>query len=474
MGIDAWFRKASFEGIQMLDTDRTIVAISSAAGAAARTIVRLTGPDAIHIAQQVFRSDAPLSDAKGFTHHPGIVCTETIELPARAYLFRRPRSYTRQDLVELHFPGNPLIATSIVDAILASGAEQAGPGEFTARAFFSGRLDLSEAQAVADLINAADTAHLRSAVANLGGKVHRICSDLASRITSELALIEAAIDLAEEDLTLDTPVAVADRLLAIAADTDTLAKDAIDMPESGHQPTVVLAGKPNAGKSALLNALSGEDRAIVSALAGTTRDVLSAQMTLAGVEIELLDAAGIGRTDDPLASSADSAARQAVSRADILCFVIDQSEVDSTGNTELLADLRAMNPGAPVLTLANKSDLPVSSIADLPDDAIPTSATTGAGLDTLRESLTEMLHLSAPRSGELLGLHRRQRRCLLGASEATRQAAMQLATDTDLADQAEIIAIDLREALAQLGQISGQVVTDDILSDIFSRFCVGK
>jgi tRNA modification GTPase len=474
MGIDGWFRKASFEGIGMLNTDRTIVAISSAAGAGARSIVRLTGPDAIHIAQQVFRSETLLSDNKGFTHHPGMVHTETIELPARAYLFRGPRSYTRQDLVELHFPGNPLVATGVVEAILANGAEQAGPGEFTARAFFSGRLDLSEAQAVADLINAADTAHLRSAVANLGGKVHRICSNLASRITSELAIIEASIDLAEEDISLDTPAAVAGRLLAIAADTDTLAKDAIDMPESAHQPTVVLAGKPNAGKSALLNALSGEDRAIVSALAGTTRDVLSAQMTLAGVEIELLDAAGIGRTDDPLASSADSAARQAVARADILCFVIDQSDADPIGNADLLGDLRAMNPGAPVLTLANKIDLPAPANANILTDAIQTSATTGAGLDALRVALAEMLHLSAPRSGELLGLHRRQRRCLLGASDATRQAATQLAADTDLADQAEIVAIDLREALAQLGRISGQVVTDDILSDIFSRFCVGK
>jgi tRNA modification GTPase len=196
-------------------------------------------------------------------------------------------------------------------------------------------------------------------------------------------------------------------------------------------------------------------------------------MVLTGVEVELLDAAGIGQTDDPLATSADSAARTAVARADILCFVIDQSDPDDAGNADLLADLRAINPGAPTLTLANKIDL-LPANASFPDDALPTSATTDEGLDALRDALTEMLHLSAPRSGELLGLHRRQRRCLIAAADATTHAATALATDTHLADHAELIALDLRDALAQLGQISGQVVTDDILSDIFSRFCVGK
>ena len=473
------FRKASFLDCIMLDVDRTIVALSSAAGAAARCLVRLTGPDAIEIAQHVFTGTAPLAEMAGFTHQQGLVQTPQFTLPARVYVFRRPRSYTRQDVIELHLPGNPLAATGVVDALLSAGAEPAGAGEFTARAFFSGRIDLSEAQAVADLINAADTAHLRSAVANLGGKVHRLCEDLAQRICSELALIEAAIDLAEEDLTLDTPAAVAQRLSQIAREATDLATAAIDMPETTHQPVVVLAGKPNAGKSALLNALSGEDRAIVSALAGTTRDVLSAQMMLGEAEVKLLDAAGIGRTDDPLATSADSAARTAVARADILCFVADATEPDTAGNTELLAELRAINTSAPVLVLANKADLlpspdAASDALTTLGDVLPTSAATGEGLPDLRHRLTDLLHLSASRPGELLGLHRRQKRHLLAAAEATTRAAGPLANDTHLADRAELIAIDLRDALAQLGHISGQVVTDDVLSEIFSRFCVGK
>ena len=474
------FRKASFLDCIMLDVDRTIVALSSAAGAAARCLVRLTGPDAIEIAQHVFTGTAPLAEMAGFTHQQGLVQTPQFTLPARVYVFRRPRSYTRQDVIELHLPGNPLAATGVVDALLSAGAEPAGAGEFTARAFFSGRIDLSEAQAVADLINAADTAHLRSAVANLGGKVHRLCEGLAQRLCSELALIEAAIDLAEEDLTLDTPPAVAGRLAQVAREATSLASDAIDMPETTHQPVVVLAGKPNAGKSALLNALSGEDRAIVSALAGTTRDVLSAQMMLDGVEIELLDAAGIGRTDDPLATSADSAARQAVARADILCFVADSADPDLAGNAELLAELRAINTRMPVLVLANKADLlatpdaAAQSLASLSEDVLPTSAATSDGLPAVRDKLRDLLHLSASRPGELLGLHQRQKRHLLAAAEATTRAADPLARDTHLADRAELVAIDLRDALAQLGNISGQVVTDDVLSEIFSRFCVGK
>jgi tRNA modification GTPase len=461
--------------------DDTIAAISSPAGPGGRAIVRLSGDDAAALAAAVFHATPAISDLPGFRSVDGLIVAGELTLPGRAYVFRGPRSYTRQDVVELHLPGSPAAATRVLAALLAAGARSAEAGEFTARAFFAGRIDLSAAQAVADIIDAADTAQLRSAMATLQGQVHQLCVGLAQRVTSELALVEASIDMAEESLAFDTPAAVAERLATVADDIRAAADRAEEIPEATHQPTVVLAGPPNAGKSSLLNALTGEDRAIVSALAGTTRDVLSAPLDLAGVTVNLTDAAGLGATSDPLAGQADSAARQAARAADVLCLVIDLPEMHLALANDLRDELASLNPAAPLVVLANKIDQvspPADALAALARqfDTTPlaTSATTGDGLDALRSHLTELLHVTTTRSGEAMGLHHRQKLNLLAAADAAALASERLATCDDLADGAEIVALDLRDALAQLGAISGEVVTDDVLAEIFGRFCVGK
>ena len=459
--------------------DHTIVAVSTAAGAAARAIVRLSGPEAISAADHVFSTAAgPLAKMAAFSCADGLIrAGDGLHLPARAYIFRGPRSYTRQDVVELHLPGSPVVAAALLDRFVALGAAEAEPGEFTARAFFTGRIDLSAAEAVADVIHADDDAQRRAAVGAMDGRTHRLCKRAADAVAEALATIEAAIDLAEEDIQLDSPARLAERLVETGAELRRQSLQAADLPDEVRHVHVALAGRPNVGKSSLVNALAGCDRSIVSATAGTTRDVLSAPLTLGDGAVTLQDAAGFAADDSGLATQANSAALRAVARADIICLVVDAHDPDS----RLLKDIQTTNPAAPVLILLNKIDtasnvdLAVVALTEQSHfDVLTVSAHRGDGLEAVKTELTRRLALQAGRSGGALGLHHRQKRCLLAAADAIADAAKRLAPCDELAEAAELVAIDLRAALAELGQVSGEVVTDDILGNIFARFCVGK
>jgi len=506
-----------------VNPDDTIVAISTAAGDAARAIVRLSGPEAIALAGRVFAGSdgADIQTLPGFRRVDGIVSfgggenhisdlsvsSVAVVLPSAAYVFRGPRSFTRQDVVELHIPGSSVAAGALQAALESLGARRAQAGEFTARAFFSGRLDLSAAEAVADVIDAADDAQLRCATAALGGRVARLCADAAGEATDVLALVEASIDFAEEGIELAQPADAGGRLTALAGRLEELAVAAADMPENFRTPHVVMCGLPNAGKSSLLNALAGSERAIVSPIAGTTRDVLSAQIVLEGVGlVTLQDAAGFTADDDTMSQAANAAAQAAVRAADVVLLVGDVQDVLSADYADcrdfktLLARVRETNPRACTLVLWNKADLLAGGVAtggqaadsrlDVTEACLSalfedeqtmgnasvllTSAVTGQGLDELRKELAKRLGLEVSRSGQALGLHRRQKDSFLQAAQAARRGATLLLESTTLADAAELVAIELRDTLAHLGQVSGQAVTEDVLGRIFSRFCVGK
>jgi tRNA modification GTPase len=468
--------------------DDTIVAISTAAGSAARAIVRLSGPAAMELAGGIFAAaEGALSETPPFGRRAGLVALSEagVQVPAVAYVFRAPRSFTRQDVVELHVPGNPHVATALVGELTAAGARPAGAGEFTARAFFSGRIDLSEAQAVADVVDAADDAQLRAAVTALGGAVHRLCRQAAGQLTDVLAEVEASIDLAEEGIAFQPPAVLAGRLRELARGLRATAERAAELGEPAALPRVVLTGRVNVGKSSLLNALSGAERAIVSALAGTTRDVLAAPMDLGdGGTILLQDAAGFGRTDEVLAAAAGGAARAAIAAADAIVFVADLSADDFQADRRLLEETVAANRRAPLLLAGNKADLvegtaQAARLAELTTAgdgaaALAVSALAGTHLEALRGAIRDSVHLRAARGGQALGLHRRQNDCVLSAAGSAEAAADVLAAAEELVDRAELVAVDLRAALAAVGQISGQVVDEDVLARIFARFCVGK
>jgi tRNA modification GTPase len=459
--------------------------------------VRLSGPRAIEFAQAGFSVD--LAEFKGFTAVSGIVrigsdradssrapytlppTPYALSSPARLYLFRAPRSYTRQDVVELHVPGE-VVASLVLEQLLQAGARQAQAGEFTARAFFSGRLDLARAQAVADIIDAEADAQLRSAIGMLEGELTRLCRQHAETITQALALVEASIDFADEPIELDSPSALAGRIEQACHSLQRVLSESGAWISSSSQPHVAIAGSPNAGKSSLLNALSGFDRAIVSSVAGTTRDVLSAPARLPnGCEVVLLDAAGLEASDDPLWQTAHQSARQAAASAEAVLFVVDATATGFAPQALLLAEIRGLLGRTPVMAVATKVDLltnrdSLGQLARVLGDGplLPVSAVTGEGLDALKGRLAEVLHAEAlPHSGRLL-LHGRQRRGLSLAVAAGGRAARILQRSRHLSDEAELAAVELRSCLYHLQEISGQVVSEDILSAIFSRFCIGK
>jgi tRNA modification GTPase len=473
----------------MFQMDDTITAVSTAAGSAPQGIVRLSGAQSLEIASRVFRpTEGSLCDKPGFSCCDGTLTLTApdgdIELPAKVYVFLAPHSYTRQDVVELHIPGSASLGGALVSVLIDLGARLAEAGEFTARAFLSGRIDLSAAEGVADIINADDDAQLRAGMSALGGSLHRLCSETAARVTEVLATIEASIDFADEDITLCTPAEAATELDNVALLLAETTEKSIELPDTSESPQVVIAGLANVGKSSLLNALTGTNRAITSALAGTTRDVLRGSLLLpCGSVVTLFDVAGFAPATNAIDTEANIAAHNTIAQADMILFVIDPNYSDYDPAVELYQNIRNANPNAPLIVLVNKSDSCDATMCDLGAASLQlpretkilhTSTVTNQGLDVLKGLLTETLHLRTARSGKGMGLHARQRRCLISATTALQQASSLLKSCEELSDTAELTAVELRAALAGLGAISGQVVTEDILGRIFARFCIGK
>jgi tRNA modification GTPase len=459
----------------ILDPTQTIVALSTAARPSVRGVVRLSGPAAVAAAGRVF---APgLADTPGFRRVAGELLLGRVRLPAAAMVFRGPRSYTGEDLVELHVPGSPPLLGRLIEMLLAdSSVRAAGPGEFTARAFLHGRLDLSQAEGVAAVIAGRSAAQLRAARQLLDGAVSAVSRGLRARLIDLLAELEAGIDFVEEDIRFIT----ADRVGAELADIGFRLADCLARRREAEvldvRPTVVLVGRPNVGKSSLLNALAGAPRAIVSDRAGTTRDPVSALVDLGGIEVTLLDTAGVSADADAgrpgeLAQSATARRRGS---ADLTLLVFDGS-VGWTAEDESAA---AGTDRGRSLRVANKADLvggaePCGAGSPRPSTTpIRVSARTGEGLEELRRRVAEMLNSAdgADADEGRLALNARHVAALTAAGEAVSRAAEL----NDIAAPPELIALELRDAAWHIGTVAGEVVADDILGRIFAKFCVGK
>lgn len=440
----------------------TIAAIATAPGAGGVGIVRLSGPHARHIGEAISgRALAPrqahyvrFTDVSGETVDDGI-----------ALFFAAPASYTGEDVVELQAHGSPAVLQELVARSVALGARRARPGEFSERAFLEGRLDLAQAEAVADLIAAADVRAARAARRALDGEFSRRVEALADELLAIRVHVEAAIDFADEPIDtlggaqlrarLTTTAAALDELL-LAAERGRRLRDGLH---------AVIVGPPNAGKSSLLNRLAGSERAIVTDIAGTTRDLLHETIRIDGVELTLVDTAGLREGGDAIEREGMRRARGELTRADLAIVVLDAR--DPEGGRASVADAIADVPAR--LWIHNKSDLVEAPVTQA-DDTLHVSARTGAGLEALHARLRLLAQGNADAASEgAFTARARHVDALVQASEHLAQARAQLD-----AEALDLAAESLRLAHDALGEITGRIHADDLLGHIFSSFCIGK
>jgi tRNA modification GTPase len=441
----------------------TIAAPATAAGAAGIAVIRLSGPDAISAASAVF--DRPLRNRRvviGTIREPatGEAVDEAIGI-----LMRGPRSFTREDVVELHCHGGSVVTARVMRLLLAQGVRTAEPGEFTLRAFLNGRIDLAQAESVLDVIRARTDAAQRVAMEGLRGRVSEAVGAVRSDLLAALAYLVARIDFPDEDVPEEDITPALHRALdgvaalLTGAETGRLYRDGA---------RVVLVGPPNAGKSSLLNRLLREDRAIVTPVAGTTRDTLEETVNLGGIPIVLTDTAGLSETPEPIESLGIERTRRAAASADAILVVLD-------GSVPLPDDidaLLALAGGRPLIVALNKSDLTaVVSPADLPAPACAISATRGDGVEQLEAVLASML-IGRTGSGQdsVVIANARHAEALRRAGDHVRAALDAIAGGLP----EDFVSIDLRSALDALGQITGETAGEDLLDTIFQRFCIGK
>ena len=446
----------------------TIVAVSSAWQAAPLGILRLTGPAAFDLVDRVSSGPRP-STTPCFVERE-IEAAPGLCVPATVYYFAAPRSYTGQDVVEIHTVGALPLLRRLAGRLIEVGAHRALPGEFTARAFLNGKLAAAAVDAVAGLISASDQASARRAARMLTHSHAAVLDTLTSRLLDLLARLEAGIDFAdEEDIRFITAAELRARLAELSDQLAAATGAPGDSTSSRSKPHVALAGLPNAGKSTLFNALIGVERAIVAPVLGTTRDVLSAPIDCGGVEAVLQDCAGLGHTPAELELAAHLAAERAADAADLVLWVHDAAQPWSGEEQRALERLSA----ARVLVVLSKRDLVAGQASpELPagcELAGVVSVETGAGLAEFRASLAEVL-AGACRDdvGDLLDERLRT------AEQAIRRALATAAGEATVVTDPELVAFELREALVSLQTVASGVAVEAVLGRILAEFCVGK
>lgn len=440
----------------------TIAAIATAHGAAGVGIVRLSGTSARAIAERI--GGAALTPRRAiylsFTDADGALIDDGI-----AIYFAGPKSYTGEDVVELQGHGSPVLLAALLRCCLAHGARLARPGEFTERAFLSGRLDLAQAEAVADLISAGSEAAARAARRSLEGEFSRRVDALVEQLTQLRIYVEAALDFPDEEIDFLAAPELTQRL----HDTQDALQDLLREARQGKRLMdglhAVIVGAPNVGKSSLLNALAAEDRAIVSAIAGTTRDVLRETLVLDGVALTLVDTAGLRDAPDAIEAEGIRRALQELARADLVLAVVDDRDTDQDPK----ALLNSLPAGVQILWLHNKCDLGDGATATprvVDPEHLLISARTGEGLDELRQRLRQLA------GGGVEGTFSARARHVDALERA--QLHLQGASAQLRAQQAELAAEDLRQGQLVLGEITGHLDADALLGRIFSGFCIGK
>lgn len=458
----------------------TIAAISTALGEAAISVVRVSGPQALTIAAQAFKLPSKLTPR--LAHLVPVVDSTGNPLDHGLLLhFKSPASYTGEDVIEFHGHGGVLVTQRVLDRLLACGARAAEPGEFTQRAFLNGKMDLTQAEAVMDLIHAQSTLALRAANEQLGGTIGREATAMQQEIIPVLAHIEAFIDFPDEDISPETGAALVQRLEAVLVRAQKL----IATSEQGrilrHGARTVISGAPNVGKSSLLNALLGFERAIVSPTAGTTRDTIEEIIQVHGIPLRLVDTAGLRESSDDIERVGIQRTERELDRADLVIEVVDASQPASAAQRLNLPDSIANRR----ILILNKADLglhadwssvlpPLSGSGDgLTAGAhrVSVSCVTGAGIEPLRAAIRDVIATAGPLAADHpIAINARHK----AAFERAAERLLAAKTALECGEAPEFTALEIREALQALGDVIGQVDVERILDVIFSTFCIGK
>ncbi len=463
----------------------TIAAISTAMSNSGIGIIRICGDNAIKVAAKIFSpvSGKKLLDVKSHTVHYGhIVDDDNIIDEVLVTVMKKPHSYTTEDTVEINCHGGIIVVNKVLELVLKNGARLAQPGEFTKRAFLNGRIDLSQAEAVIDVINAESQYALSSAVSQLKGNVSNVVKDIRDRILDEIAFIETALD-DPEHYEMDN---YGEKLMTITMDVKEQLKKLIDSADNGRVISegvkTVILGKPNAGKSSLLNALLGEERAIVTDIAGTTRDTLEENVKIHGINLKLIDTAGIRETDDTVEKIGVKKAKEMALNADLIIYVADASREFDESDKEILELIKTN--GSKSIILLNKSDLEekidaydiekyVGSISDNVSNKriINISAKFGTGIDELEKMIKEMFFDGEiDFNNQVFITNMRHKEDISKAYESI--VMVERSINDGMPE--DFFTIDLMNAYEALGRVVGEAVEEDLVNRIFSKFCMGK
>lgn len=454
----------------MTNLNDTIVALSTPNGVGAIAVIRLSGKEAITIANQFFKGKDLSKVATHTLHFGSIKHGEEVLDEVVASIFKGPKSYTREDVVELSCHASPYIIEQMLQLAIAKGARMAMPGEFTQRAFVHGRFDLAQAEAVADLIAAENKAAHGNAIRQMRGGFSSEIKEFREKLIHFASMIELELDFSEEDVEF----ASRDELRTLVNQLMVPVQGLIRSFELGNVIKngipIVIAGKPNAGKSTLLNALLNEERAIVSNIAGTTRDVIEDVMNIDGISFRFIDTAGLRETNDEIEAIGVARTKEQMQKASVILYLIDL-ELANLKETQQEID-NLTSEGIPYLLIGNKADIAMASIKDqvLEANGILISAKDKTDLNELKRHLMKVVDQEGLNAEATFVTNSRHVSVLKRTNEALERVLKGI--DNQITN--DFLAMDLRQALHHLGEITGEITTDDLLDNIFSKFCIGK
>jgi tRNA modification GTPase len=452
----------------MEKTTDTICALATPPGSAGLAVVRVSGPQALQMCSGLFSANKDITEAAPHTIMYGWFQWNGARVDSvTAAVFRSPHSYTGEDVVEIGCHGGVFVTEQILDALIEKGARFAQPGEFTRRAFLNGKLDLTQVEAVADIIHAETRVGAQTAARQLSGGFARKLSSIREQLLDIIGLLELELDFSEEDVEFVDRQHLRSLVQELCNDVDTLAQQerSAEVLRTGYHVAVV--GFPNAGKSSLFNALLDRPRAIVSAVAGTTRDYLHETVLLEGYNIHLVDTAGLRDASDSIEVQGISLTASVMQESNLILVIndISQGAYHSQG---LLDDTRQKYPEARHFLVQNKVDL-VQSTPSPPGDWIVCSANTGHGIESLKNALVRFAKEHGSSPADML-VNARQAQLLRSIGASLRSCMQGMASGLT----SEFLAVDLRTCVRLLGEISGETWNPDVLDTVFSRFCIGK